>query len=210
MRLWVRYSTAWRAPRTATPKQVASAPGCLPLLHRTAESKCSRKVPIRLNFSETGSSTPSGAPSSYSPGTPLRRCVPGNAPRARSLRAGSRTAPPARGGWFTKRPEELLSRRRSLLGSDIRGCECSGKDRQWLVSARACRCVPARQRRASFGGTTLRPAPRHRSAATRCLDLRHAARRQRATSYREATPQPGAAGRSGAGGRGFLGCPARH
>jgi hypothetical protein len=65
--------------------------------------------------------TPSGAPSSCRSGTPPQRCVPDNAPPARSPRAGLRTAPTARGEWPTKRSEELLSRRRVSSGRDSRG-----------------------------------------------------------------------------------------
>src|SRR5215217_102306 len=81
------------------------------------------------SFSEPQLATPSDVPSSCKPGTPLRRCVADNAPRARSPHAGLRTAPAARGGWPTKRFEEWLSRRRASLERGSRGCGCSGTAR---------------------------------------------------------------------------------
>src|SRR5215207_5243977 len=118
----------------------AYSPKCL-------EEECSRK---------SGWLTiPSVAPSPCRLGTPRRRCATDTVPRARSLRDGSQTPPTARGGRPTKRSEGRLSRRRSSPGKDMQDCGCSGTDLRWLASARACRCVSARQRRALIGGTSL-------------------------------------------------------
>src|SRR5215204_2299915 len=95
------------------------------------------EMPRRVVFSERQLATPSGAPSSYRPGTPLQRCVADNAPRARSPRAGLRTAPAARGGWPIKRFEEWLSRRRASLERGGGGCGGGGRGRPQRGGGRA-------------------------------------------------------------------------
>src|SRR5215216_7075435 len=62
----------------------------------------SQKVNSR-KFAEARPVTPSGAPAPCSSGTPRRRCVLSNAPRARSPHAVSRTPPTATGRWPTAR-----------------------------------------------------------------------------------------------------------
>src|SRR5215210_426825 len=86
-------------------------------------------------FSETQVATPSSEPCACRPGTPLRRYVPDNVPRARLAPAGSQPAATARKGWPTKRSEEWLSRRRSSPERGSRGCDCSGTahlGRDWI------------------------------------------------------------------------------